>query len=144
MIMSNVSLQPVKQDGWQVVVSTNESTFGISRNVRLQQLFIPMLIKTCIPWVLTVCLPCHFSYFLFIHLNLDTITKTSIYAMAVNPSGKILATGSPDKVCISMSFVVLQHLCRSFVGGTTMGSPIRSTNWKTYRPYRQYSCTIDK
>ncbi|KAI7883139.1 WD40 repeat-like protein [Lichtheimia hyalospora FSU 10163] len=28
----------------------------------------------------------------------NTITKTSIYAMAVNPSGKVLATGSPDKV----------------------------------------------
>lgn len=66
--------------------------------------------------------------------------------MAVNPSGKVLATGSPDKVCIALGDGIRDkvYLRSQLIGGTIMGSSIGSTNWKTYRPYGQYSYIADK
>lgn len=52
-----------------------------------------------------------YSYFSFVLLDVvgsipETSSKASIYALACNPAGTVLATGSPEKVTNSLPLLV--------------------------------------
>lgn len=68
-------------------------------------------------------------------------SKASLYAMACNPSGSLLATGSPEKVRLKFQINDIITLQTDIlVGSKALGSTCRKAGWQAHRAHRQYTC----